>query len=108
MNKIENYELTLENKKAVITYDISDNKLLNNAIKVFIIAKEKDNNYDLIVSNQEGEDLICFKNITENLIHDIKDKKLFLAGLNPSSGDIESVNEVLNISIEKNRKLRIK
>lgn len=108
MNKIENYELTIEDKKAVITYDITESKSLNNSIKVFMIAKEKDNNYNLIISNEDGEDLVCFLSIHEKLIRDIKDKKVFIAGLNPLNGDIESVNEVVNVSIEKNRKFKVK
>jgi len=104
---LENYEIVMEGKKAVLTYDISEAEILKNTKNAFILAKEKENSYDLVVSNEEGEDLIVFKNMKLPQGNDIENKTLFIVGLNASGGEIESITKVLNFSIEKNRKLKI-
>lgn len=104
---IQDYEIITEKQKAVITYDLSESKKLMEIENVFVIAKENaNNNFDLIVSSDEGEDLIIFENLEENLLKKVINKKLFIAGINPLSNNLEQASVVSNVTIEKSNKLK--
>lgn len=106
---IENYEVVTEKKKSVITYDLSDSKNLVNNESLFVVAKQNQNkNFDLVVSNIEGQDLVVFKDMEESLLSKVLDKKLFIAGLDPKTENIEQASIVENLSIERSNKLKIK
>ncbi len=109
LSVVENYEIITEKQKAVITYDLTDSKNLIDIESVFVIAKENVNkNFDLIVSNHEGEDLVIFENLKESLLNKILNKKLFIAGLNPETNNLEQACIVNNLTVEKSNKLKIK
>ncbi len=106
---IENYEVVTGKKKSVITYDLSDSKNLVNNESLFVVAKQNQNkNFDLVVSNIEGQDLVVFKDMEESLLSKVLDKKLFIAGLDPKTENIEQASIVENLSIERSNKLKIK
>jgi len=105
VDTIENYELIVEKTRAVLTYELRDSQSLKNIADVFILAKQQSNGgYHLVVSSEDGQDLVILENLDKESFNNLIKKKIFIAGINQDNGEIETVVQVLNMAIEKQKK----
>jgi len=108
MNKLKNYELIIEKQNAILSYDTKDSKVLQNIEDVFILASPCSNgNYNLLISGQDGEDLLLMQGLEDHLLKKLAHKKILIVGVNGETGGVDMVSNVLNLSIELKRKLKV-
>ncbi|NCP98392.1 hypothetical protein GW796_00765 [archaeon] len=106
---IENYEIVnkKEAESVAITYSLADSNKLVDLESVYVFAKEKNNSmYDLVITNENGKELIVFKDLDNQNLQEIRDKRILIAGLSEDTNEISEVCAVLHVSIEGKRKIR--
>ncbi len=103
-----NYEIVKQKKDVLLTYSLEDADVLGDCEKVFVVAKETtDKKYDLIVSDEIGNDLLKFKSLDTDMLESLAGKRVLLAGLSEENGEIIDVALVENLSIENRKKMKM-
>ena len=106
--EIINYEIVNHKKDVVITYSLSDSEVLGDHDKVYLVAKDNGNKtFDLCVSSQDGVDLLRFKNLQEDILKNIANKRILVGGMSEETNEMVDVVSVINVSIEKAKKMKL-
>ena len=102
------YEIVKQKKEVLLIYSLGDADVLGDCEKVFLIAKETtDKKYDLIVSDEIGNDLLKFKSLDASMLDSLEGKRILIAGLSEENGEIIDVALVENLSVENRKKLKM-